>query len=73
MHPEEKLLQLLREMLPPESCERVLPPLLAICRGETMSSSRELVGAAPHLHSDFHPYESDPDHPYYWDTYYADD
>jgi len=59
MHPEEKLMQLLREMLPAEACERVLPPLLAICRGETSRSSPELE------HQHFH--HPDPDPPYEWD------
>jgi len=66
-HPEEELVRLLRQMLPEGACETVLPPLLAICRG------RESGPDVAHHTSGFHLYEQDPDHPYYWDTYYADD
>jgi len=72
VHAEEELARLLRQMLPEGSCELVLPPLLAICRG------RESGPDVAHMHGFLGPGEpignmSDPDHPYYWDAYYADD
>jgi len=70
LHPEDELVQLLRKMLPPGSCEKVLPPLLAICRGRgELPDVAHLVGELEHHH--FHHPDSDP--PYYWDRYYADD
>jgi len=70
MHPEEELVRVLRKMLPEGACENVLPPLLALCRGDTGPVvDRHFPAALEHQH--FHHPDRDP--PYYWDMYYADD
>jgi len=69
---ERELLDLLRRMLPPGACEKVLPPLLAICRGQREHTDT-LRGIDAVLDYDpYHGRQHDPD-PYEWDDPHAYD